>query len=223
MIKNLVFLLFTTALVFTFTVTPVYAAEPPGTELNFSSPDPVVSITAYFDVLTEDVESISVVFDDVITSYAYANYIKEDHQLRISIASLHPIELSRAVGIATATLTDFTVAAPEIKLTYLKYNGVKAESNVVPLCVGGNLRDGVLTAQISLRDDLSGTSTVCVSAYDESGKMLAVKVQTFTVEQQSRSFDVDMGHCPDAASIKVFFLSSSWQPYTKAIEGVVTE
>ena len=200
---------------------PVYAAGSEGTELWFSNTSPVCGITAYYDVLTEDVESISVVFDAAIAGNAYANFIKEKNQLRIVVASVTPVDLAKAVGVATATLTNTQTAAPQLKLTSLKYDGESATSNVIPKGVSSEVASGTLTARITLHDDLQGSVKVLVSAYSDDGKYLGMKQETLSFTSTEQTFSVAVGKYQNAATVKVMFLNDVWQPYMKALEGSV--
>ena len=119
-------------LILTLGVIIALAQEPAGAELRFVNQEPTYSITAFYDVLMDDVTDISVTFDAAVSGSAYANYIAEDHQLRISVASLEPINLWRPIGVAVASTSSDDAVTPALRLTYLKYNGVRSDSNMIP-------------------------------------------------------------------------------------------
>lgn len=200
---------------------PVYAEDSTGTELCFSRANEVCGITAYYDVLTEDVDSISVVFDAAIAGNSYANYIKSKNQLRVVIASSTPVDISKAVGIATATLENTQTVAPQLKLTMLKYDGEDVTSNVMAKSVVGELNNGFLTAKITLHDDLKGAVKVTVTAYSDNGRFLGMKQEALSFTSVEQTFSVAIGNYPDAAKVKVMFINDSWQPYLKALEGTI--
>lgn len=200
---------------------PAFADGEDGTEIWFSNATPVCGITAYYDVLTENVESIDVEFDAAITGIAFANYVWEENQLRIAIASDKPIDLTEAVGTATATLTDGLEAAPQIRLTMLKFDGEAADSNAIPQSVSAKLDGGILTAALAMRDDLLGSVNVLIAVYAEDGKYLGMKQKTLRFTSAEQTFTVSVGRYQNAAAVKVMLLNDGWQPYRKALNGAV--
>ncbi len=208
-------------LILTLGVIIALAQEPAGAELRFVNQEPTYSITAFYDVLMDDVTDISVTFDAAVSGSAYANYIAEDHQLRISVASLEPINLWRPIGVAVASTSSDDAVTPALRLTYLKYNGVRSDSNMIPGSISGDLTDGYLTADITLRDDLMGSVSVVVAAYDGEGCCLATAVETLSFTSEIQTFPVALGNCPDAVTVKAFFITDTWRPYTEALEGFV--
>lgn len=200
---------------------PVYAEDLTGTKLLFSSPEPVQAITAYFDVLDDNVENIEVTFDAGINGQKFANYIKEDKQLRVVIASLETIDLSKPIGAAVATLENTSKINPNLKLTYYKTDLGKAISNVIPKSVTGELIDGNLTVKLTLYDDLVGSTEVLLSVYDNAGRFLGIKQETAKFTSEKQAFSFDMGKYSNACTIKAIFVNSNWQAYCAAVEGSI--
>ena len=215
--------LFTTVIAVLLVVgfSAVFVFADPCTELRFGNAEPTYSITAFYDVLTENVDSVSVVFAAEVAGDAYANYIPADRQLRISIASADPIDLAKSLGTVSATLIGGETVAAELKLTYLKFNGVKATSNVMPIGIRGEITDGVLSAQLTLRDELKGTVQVLVAAYAGNGQLLKLKFATVTFSSVEQTFPVELGSYTETTTLKAYFADTSWKAYNSALVGIV--
>ena len=115
-------------LLFSSFVPVVYATS--GIELWFCNSEPTYSITAFYDVLNEDVENVSVVFASSVAGEAFANYIAANNQLRISIASADPIRFEESLCTVSATVVGGGSVIPELRLTYLKFNGLSSACQI---------------------------------------------------------------------------------------------
>lgn len=196
-------------------VVPCRAAEQASsTPLKFGTSDTVYGISACYEVNNQNVETIEVSFIDSIKNYAYANY--SNGELRISIASVEPLNLSEALGQVTATLSDGTQEAPELVLKSLKFNGKKATCNLIPGEVTVTNIGEDLTVSVSVHNDFPSICYVLIAAYRENGQMMYCTMQNGDVERKDFSLSVSMEDCADAAYIEVFYITDTFKPITAA-------
>ena len=192
---------------------PAFAAEEdPSAPLRFGTSATVYSIDAVYEVRTEGVAAVEVTFADGI-DFAAANYASG--RLKIAIASSDPLDLSDSVAQVTATLESGTKAAPVLELVSLKFNGVRATENLVPISVSAAASGDGVTASVSAHNDYTGnTYRVLVAAYRENGQMLAAAIVPITFDGKDVSVSVPLSGCRDAEEVRVFFVTRDFRPIT---------
>ena len=190
------------------------AQQKPTTPLQYGTPEVVYSISANYDVADENVAQVDVVFSDAIKDYAYANFV--NGELRVSIASVNPINLFEKLGDVTATLNSGTQIAPKLVLTSLKFNGKKATCNLQPGVATVTPKDSAMTVSVPIYNDFPCALTVMVAAYNSSDKMLAANVLQADPTLKEQTLVSTLNGCQEAAYFKVFYLSSGFVPITRA-------
>lgn len=207
--KKLLIVLLTALLL----ATPAFAADvDPSTPLCFGTSATVYSIDAVYAVKTEGVLSVDVTFADGI-SFAADNYT--DGKLKIAIASADPLDLSGSVAQVTATLENNTKVAPVLELVSLKYNGVRATENLIPISVSASASGDGVTVSVSAHNDYTGNAyQVLAAAYRDNGQMLAVTIVPVTFDEKDVSVSVPLSGCRGADEVRVFFATRDFRPVT---------
>lgn len=207
--KRLLIALLTTLLL----AVPAFAAEAdPSTPLRFGTSATVYSIDAVYAVKTEGVNAVDVTFASGI-GFAADNYT--DGKLKIAIASADPLDLSGSVARVTAALENGTKAAPVLELVSLKYNGVRATENLIPISVSAATSGDGVTVSVSAHNDYTGNSyQVLAAAYRENGQMLTANIVPVTFDEKDVSTSIRLSGCRDADEVRVFFVTRDFRPVT---------
>lgn len=189
---------------------PCGAAQQESTPLQFGTPETIYGISAVYAVETENVDTVEVVFADSVKNYAYANYV--NGELRISIASADPLDLSYEIGQISATLDNGTQTAPDLKLKSLKFNGKKATCNLIPATVTSSVKDRDLDVSVSVHNDFPIACKVMVAAFNDTHQMLGCAIQDGDSVAQDFSVQATLFNCAEAEYLKTFYLTETFQP-----------
>ena len=192
---------------------PAFAAEAdPSTPLRFGTSATVYSIDAVYAVKMEGVAAVEVTFASGI-GFAADNYVSG--KLKIAIASSDPLDLSDSVAQVTTTLENGTKVAPVLELVSLKYNGVRATENLIPISVSAAASGDGVTVSVSAHNDYTGnTYQVLAAAYRDNGQMLAAAIVPVTFDEKDVFASILLSDCKDAEQIKVFFATWDFRPVT---------
>lgn len=189
---------------------PCGAAQQEFTSLQFGTPETIYGISAVYAVETENVETITVVFADAVKNYAYANYV--NGELRVSIASADPLDLSYEIGQITATLDNGTQTAPDLKLKSLKFNGKKATCNLIPGAVTSSVNDKDLDVFVAVHNDFPIRCKVLIAAYNDTHQMLGCAVKEGDPVAEDFSVQTTLLGCAKSEYLKIFYLTEAFQP-----------
>lgn len=204
------------------------------TQLRLDTGGKILSLTAYYEVLTPNVADIQVVFDGSLSDlsaagYAGSKFDPQSRQLSVWIAASKPIDLPEVIGCASARQgTGSGDMAPLLRLKtyFLAPEGADADSPYADPFVTALMvaRSG---NSIGVTADYYGgvgenARELLFAGYGADGRLMTAKTRSVAFNGEPVQVSENLSGA-DIAYVKVFTLDSTYRPAASPVGSAVAK